>query len=65
MSHSQFLRTGIDIHLVSRLGVHHLEQSHVGQLLGTWVIHLDAHHIVLLVGNLQLMLDSPCYRRSR
>ena len=41
---------------MSRLGIHHLEQSHVGQLLGTWIIYLDSHHIVLLVGYLQLVL---------
>ena len=35
---------------------HHLEQSHIGQLLGTWIIHLYSHHIVLLIGYLQLVL---------
>ena len=56
MRYSQLLRTGIDIHLVSRLSIHHLEQSHIGQLLSTRVVYLDAHHIMLLVGNLQGML---------
>ena len=56
MRDSQLLRTGIDIHLMPRFGIHHLEQSHIWQLLSARVIHLDAHHIMLLVGNLQGML---------
>ena len=56
MSHSQFLRTCINIHFVSGFCVHHLEQSYVRQHLGTRVVNLDGYYIMLLVGNLQLML---------
>ncbi len=54
----------MDLHLVCRLGIHHLEQSTSGSCLArgsyTWI----PHHIVLLVGYLQLVLMVPCYRRS-
>ena len=54
MGLAQFLARCVDIHLVSGLSVHHLEQSHVGQFFGTRIIDLNSHHIVFAVGNLHL-----------
>ena len=46
MSHSQFLRTCINIHFVSGFCIHHLEQSYIRQHLGTRVVNLDGYYII-------------------
>ena len=53
---TQFLGTGVNIHFVTCLSIAHLEESDVGQRLGTWIVHLNGSHIVLLIGNLKGML---------
>ena len=45
------LGRGVNILLMSGLGIAHLHQSHIGQLCHPTVIHLDGHHIMLAVGN--------------
>lgn len=52
MRHPQLLATGVDIHLMPGLRITHLQQSHIWQGLGAWVIYLYGNDIVLLVGYL-------------